>query len=425
MTDLQTVLPPPANNVIDNVDGDDDDGSSTIATKQFSILALYKFLRRGKSQGPLDLPELKTELLEMASKFELKGTLLIANEGINGTVCMPKEHAAEVELFFGNHELYSGIRMRWSNHTGKDAVFHRMFVKIKKEIVSMGVHLETMTAGGGEVHEQDCDDGNPGHPLAGDYISANNWDDFFKKNPDVDLIDCRNSYEVGMGTFTGAIDPGTDSFTQLPSWLENFGHCNERSKPKKIAMFCTGGIRCEKATALAKLMKHKESGEPLFQNVYHLEGGILSYLDKVGSTNEVVDSNSSRDHLKKSSFIGECFVFDQRVSVGSGLKRGTYTLCHGCRAPLSKDNVHHPTFIRGVQCKDCCNISVDESSASGTKRQLSSSDKKHMERQIERQRQFEISQEKGERWGDTCKNFALDAENKWRSIMCKSKIDKS
>ena len=373
----------------------------------FSILAIYKFLH-GKRLNAEDLRIIKAELLEVAAKNEIKGTLLLAEEGINGTICMPKKYADNVNTYFLGHEIWSGCRLRWSEFT--ECVFHRMFVKIKKEIVSIGVNIEDDTGASEQIVRNSSD--GPGHPLAGEYVSAMEWDKFLRENPDVDLIDCRNSYEFKMGTFKGAIDPQTDSFTQFPDWLQKFGESENQTKPKKIAMFCTGGIRCEKSTALAKMMTNPSTGKPLFEEVYHLEGGILSYLDKVKTNDEESKEPTDPNVIEDSSFKGECFVFDQRVSVREGLYRGTYSLCHGCRSPLSKDNVHHPTFIRGIQCVNCCERSDSkESEVPSNKRAASLSDK-HLERQKERQRQFELAQKKGKEWGDACKEFAESHNNK-------------
>ena len=366
---------------------------------RYCILAIYKFLGIQRNQNDeLDLNKLKAELLQTLKSNEVKGTLLIAHEGINGTICMPEKNKGVIEAYFTNHNLWRGCRMRWSVH--KESVFHRTFVKIKKEIVSMGIPL-------GDEND-DTPTSNPdsssGHSLAGTYLKATEWDKFLRDNPDVDLIDCRNSYEVKMGTFQGAIDPNTDTFHQFPEWLRRFGEeGNKENKPKKIAMFCTGGIRCEKSTAFAKSLKSK-NGEKLFEEVYHLDGGILSYLDKVKTENKI-----SEDVITDSTFEGECFVFDQRVSVREGLERGTYTLCNGCRAPLSKDNVRHPTFIRGVQCENCCDVCGDGGKARNgegvDKNKLNAINKKK-ERQISRQRQFELAEAKGKAWGDACNEFA-------------------
>lgn len=372
------------------------------------VLALYKFLLPAlPSREPLE--QLKADLLQLFSEHEVKGTILLAPEGINGTICMPKQHSNAIGEYFRNHELWRGCRMRWSDFVGKEPVFHRSFVKIKKEIVSMGVDIDGISST--SASHSDCS--TSGHPLAGSYIKAQEWDIFLRDNPDVDLIDCRNTYEVKMGTFERAIDPNTVKFTDFPDWLQEFGEQEKQEenataqKPRKIAMFCTGGIRCEKSTALAKTMHNRKTGKPLFEEVYHLDGGILSYLDVVGtedsssssSSNDAMLSTGSAEEdnderkgkipLASSTFKGECFVFDQRVSVREGLQRGTYKMCHGCRAPISKDNVHHPTFIRGIQCSSCCaekNIDFE----------------KHLERQMGRQRQIELAKAKGKTWIDAC-----------------------
>ncbi|MEL7430575.1 MAG: rhodanese-related sulfurtransferase, partial [Pseudomonadota bacterium] len=188
----------------------------------------------------------------------------------------------------------------------------------------------------------------------GEYVPPEDWNTLIE-DPDVVVIDTRNDYEVAIGTFEGAVNPATNSFCEFPDWLDAHGG---ELKDKKIAMFCTGGIRCEKSTALLK-----ERG---FEDVYHLQGGILKYLETVPES--------------KSKWDGQCFVFDQRVSVGHGLKQGDYDLCHACRFPITQEDKQSEKYLRGISCPNCHNTMTDE----------------QKQRFAERQKQIDLATQKGE-----------------------------
>lgn len=238
------------------------------------------------------------------------GTLLLAKEGINGTIAGDR---AGIDAVLAHVRALPGCSdLEWKESTASVAPFHRMKVRLKKEIVTMG--------------QPDVD------PVAqvGNYVDPADWNDLISA-PDVAVIDTRNDYEVAIGTFEGAVDPQTKSFGEFPAWWEKN---KERFHNKKIAMFCTGGIRCEKSTNY--LM-----GQGV-EEVYHLKGGILKYLEDMPQDD--------------SKWEGECFVFDARVSVGHGLEEGPHMLCHACRRPLRPEDSAHPTFEQGVSCHHC----VDE-----------------------------------------------------------------
>ena len=267
----------------------------------YTVAALYHFTRFD------DPAALQRPLLDLCNSRGIMGTLLLAREGINGTIAGDR---AGIDAVLAHIRALPGC----SDLEGKEseagvAPFHRMKVRLKKEIVTMG--------------QPDVD------PVArvGNYVDPVEWNDLISA-PDVAVIDTRNDYEVAIGTFEGAVDPQTKSFGEFPAWWEKN---KQRFHNKKIAMFCTGGIRCEKSTNY--LM-----GQGV-EDVYHLKGGILKYLE------EVPQENSKWD--------GECFVFDARVSVGHGLEEGPHTLCHACRRPLCPEDSAHPAFEQGVSCHQC------------------------------------------------------------------------
>merc|ERR1719223_362665 len=403
------------------------------SASRYTVLALYKFA----SLPPSQLTTLKIEIEEKLRSVQARGTIILASEGINGTICYPEEKAATKRLLacHGNSETaehkatdlvieflhqivyFSGIRTRVSY--AETAIFHRLKVKIKNVIVIMT--------------DADCDEENGSSSDAvekeqgavkvvdptktvGTYIKAGKeWDDLLM-DPDVVVVDTRNKYEVEVGTFENAVSPNTDNFKQFPDWLHRLAaackeagdgndgeeqcvdspqpeqsrqQCDMNSKssstsstnarslepvpdsdmptvlrkPKAVAMFCTGGIRCEKSTSYALAQNVFPPDVP----VYHLDGGILSYLD-------------SHPDSKSSKWQGECFVFDQRVALGHGLKpSGTYNSCHGCRRPVSEEDKAGEDYIRGVCCKHC-------------KAEVSERQK---ERFVERQRQIDLAGQKG------------------------------
>ena len=297
------------------------------------IISFYKFVTI------LDLEELKIQIENICSIFDTKGTILIAPEGINGTIEGSKNNIKKFLETLKNNKKFSDIIPKYS-YSSKDS-FNRMKVRLKKEIV---------TIGNTEV--------NP-NKYIGKYIEPNDWNELIS-DPNTILIDTRNEYEVAIGTFKGAINPKTKSFRDLPNWIKNnLENQDDDYKNKKIAMFCTGGIRCEKSTSYLV-----QKG---FTNVSHLKGGILKYLENIPK--------------KKSLWDGECFVFDQRVSVAEELKPGSYLMCHGCRMPLKPEDTKLKSYIHGVSCKYCHNKKSAESK----------------KRYADRQKQINLALERGEK----------------------------
>ena len=297
------------------------------------IISFYKFVTI------LNLEELKIQIENICSKFDTKGTILIAPEGINGTIEGSKNNIKKFLETLKNNKKFSDIIPKYS-YSSKDS-FNRMKVRLKKEIV---------TIGNTEV--------NP-NKYIGKYIEPNDWNELIS-DPNTILIDTRNEYEVAIGTFKGAINPKTKSFRDLPNWIKNnLENEDDDYKDKKIAMFCTGGIRCEKSTSYLV-----QKG---FTNVSHLKGGILKYLENIPK--------------KKSLWDGECFVFDQRVSVAEELKPGSYLMCHGCRMPLKPEDTKLKSYIHGVSCKYCHNKKSAESK----------------KRYADRQKQINLALERGEK----------------------------
>jgi UPF0176 protein len=250
---------------------------------------------------------MKPAMLEHCVAQGVKGTLLLAPEGINGTIAGPRAGIDAVLAYVRARPGCAGLE--WKEATSDVPPFPRMKVRIKREIVTMG--------------QPDVD------PAAkvGNYVDAKDWNDLIN-SPDVAVIDTRNDYEVEIGTFDGAIDPKTKSFGEFPAWWEENKH---RFHNKKVAMFCTGGIRCEKSTNYLL-------GQGV-EDVYHLKGGILKYLEEVPQ--------------EDSTWQGDCFVFDARVSVGHGLTEGPHILCHGCRQPILPQDMHRPEYEQGVSCHKC------------------------------------------------------------------------
>jgi len=297
------------------------------------IISFYKFVTI------LDLEELRIQIENICSMFDTKGTILIAPEGINGTIEGSKNNIKNFLKTLKNNKKFSDIIPKYS-YSSKDS-FNRMKVRLKKEIV---------TIGNTEV--------NP-NKYIGKYIEPNDWNELIS-DPNTILIDTRNEYEVAIGTFKGAINPKTKSFRDLPNWIKNnLENEDDDYKNKKIAMFCTGGIRCEKSTSYLV-----QKG---FTNVSHLKGGILKYLENIPK--------------KKSLWDGECFVFDQRVSVAEELKPGSYLMCHGCRMPLKPEDTKLKSYIHGVSCKYCHNKKSAESK----------------KRYADRQKQINLALERGEK----------------------------
>ncbi|OED46859.1 hypothetical protein AB838_18440 [Rhodobacteraceae bacterium (ex Bugula neritina AB1)] len=283
----------------------------------YTIAALYHFTRFP------DPAAIKPALLELCQTQDVKGSLLLAREGINGTIAGPR---AGIDAVLAHIKSLPGCAaLEWKEATAAEPPFGKMKVRLKKEIVTMG--------------QPDVD------PLAsvGHYVEPEEWNDLIRQD-DVVLIDTRNDYEVAIGTFEGAIDPETDSFRDFPAWWEKN---KDRFHNKRVAMFCTGGIRCEKSTNYLL-------GQGV-EDVYHLKGGILRYLEEMPAEN--------------STWEGECFVFDNRVSVGHGLVEGPHELCHGCRRPILPQDKDRPEFEQGVSCHQCINQTSAEDKARFRERQ--------------------------------------------------------
>jgi UPF0176 protein len=271
----------------------------------FLTAAFYKFVELP------DFADLKAPLLAVCEANEVKGLILLAAEGINSTIAGPAAGVHAVLAYLRGDPRLADLQHKeaWS----RKSPFYRMKVRLKREIVTMGVP-----------------DVNPGR-MAGTYVKPQDWNALIN-DPDVVVVDTRNDYEVGIGTFAGAIDPAIKSFAQLPDWINQNSALNPVSGNKpKVAMFCTGGIRCEKSTAYLRAQG--------FDEVYHLEGGILKYLETVPES--------------QSLWRGQCFVFDERVSVGHGLVPGHHGLCRACRQPLDDTDMASPLFEAGVSCPKC------------------------------------------------------------------------
>ena len=274
----------------------------------FTIAALYHF-------APVADPVQMQSTVKMhCEELEIKGTLLIANEGINGTISGAAANIDSILDFLSSIPEFADLV--WKLSTSPEQPFARLKVRLKQEIVTMG--------------QPDVDP----RGAVGQYIEPEDWNDFISAE-DVVVIDTRNDYEVSIGTFDGAIDPKTKSFREFPSWWEDN---KQRFANQKVAMFCTGGIRCEKSTSYLRSQGVEE--------VFHLKGGILKYLEEVPE--------------EKSVWNGECFVFDGRVSVGHGLEIGPHQLCYGCRRPIMPEDVKRENFELGVSCHQCFNETSEQ-----------------------------------------------------------------
>lgn len=294
----------------------------------YTIAALYHFTRFS------DPGALRAPLSALCEAEQVKGTLLIAGEGINGTIAGPR---AGIDRVLGHIRALPGCAdLEWKESVSDHAPFARMKVRLKREIVTMGQP---------EVDPR---------ARVGHYVDPADWNNLIA-DPEVAVIDTRNDYEVAIGSFEGAIDPGTASFRDFPAWWQENRH---RFHNKKIAMFCTGGIRCEKSTNYLIAQG--------VEDVFHLKGGILKYLEDVPAAD--------------SSWQGECFVFDNRVSVGHGLQEGPHLLCHGCRRPILPQDRDRPEYEHGVSCHHCI-------------QETSHTDKARFR---ERQKQIALARQRGE-----------------------------
>jgi UPF0176 protein len=288
---------------------------------KFLTAALYKFVELP------DYAALQANIHEACMAHHIKGTLLLAREGINGTIAGLPDDIHNVLNYLRTDAVFEG---KFSDLEHKESYadthpFYRMKVKLKKEIVTMGVPSV-----------------NPNNTV-GTYVKPEDWNALIS-DPDVILLDTRNDYEVHIGTFKNAVDPKTKTFREFPQYVaENL----DKTKHKKVAMFCTGGIRCEKASSYML-----EQG---FGAVYHLQGGILKYLETVPE--------------EKSMWEGECFVFDQRVAVKHGLEVGEFDQCYACRMPLSPEELKSPQYTAGISCPHCYSSLTEEKKKSLTERQ--------------------------------------------------------
>ena len=281
------------------------------------VAALYKF-------APLpDYRELREPLLDVCREQGLQGTLLLAAEGINGTVSGSRAGLDAVLAWLRADERLADLESRESLHDRPP--FRRMKVKLKREIVTMGVPAV-----------------DPNR-VVGTYVEPARWNELLA-DPELTLLDTRNDYECAIGTFTDAIDPQITNFREFPDWVR---HNLDPARHRKLALFCTGGIRCEKATSYLL-----EQG---FAEVYHLRGGILKYLEEIPR--------------RETRWEGECFVFDERVALNHALERGSYEQCFACRHPVSDTDRASPRYVQGVSCPHCIDRQSDERRARFTERQ--------------------------------------------------------
>ena len=274
-----------------------------IEGSSIKVAALYRFASFAQPEV------LQPQIADWCAEHGLKGTILVATEGINGTVAGSAAGIDAVVVLLRTLPDCADLDVKYSHAV--EMPFYRMKVRVKKEIVTMGI------------------DGIDPTRQVGSYVQPEDWNALIS-DPDTILIDVRNDYEVAIGTFEGAVDPKTKTFTEFPEWFRE--HRDELAEGKtKFAMFCTGGIRCEKSTAFLKSEGIDE--------VYHLKGGILRYLENIPEA--------------KSKWQGECFVFDERVSVKHRLELGEMELCHACRDPISQADKASAHFIEGVSCPAC------------------------------------------------------------------------
>jgi UPF0176 protein len=292
------------------------------------ISALYKFVTLNQFES------LRAPLLQFMQEHHIRGTLLLAREGINGTVAGNAASIAALYEWFAQQPGLENISHKESYH--QSSPFNRTKVKLKKEIVTLGV------------------EGLDPKKIVGTYVKPKDWNQLIS-SPDVTVIDTRNDYEVNIGTFKRAINPKTTTFREFPQYVKE--HLDPK-KHKKVAMFCTGGIRCEKSTAYLK-----ELG---FDEVYHLEGGILKYLENVPQ--------------QESLWEGECFVFDDRVAVNHSLEKGMYLQCHACRFPITEEDKNRPAYVQGISCHHCADKQTEL----------------QKQRYIEREKQTQLAKLRGE-----------------------------
>ena len=300
------------------------------STNQYLVVALYQFV-------VVDAPSAwQVKLQEICDHYHLLGTLLVASEGLNGTLAGGDQDVRGFTDWLMTKTIFNAPEIKFSYHTS--APFHRMKVRLKREIVTMG-----------------RDDIRPVEQ-AGTYVEPKDWNRLIT-DPAVMVVDTRNDYEVAIGQFQGAENPQTATFRDFPKWAETLAHQDADKRPKKLAMYCTGGIRCEKSTALMKQLG--------FDEVYHLKGGILQYLEDIPQ--------------EQSLWQGECFVFDERVAVDHDLAKGRYEMCHACKMPLDKEDMASQHYKPGIACPHCFDKTTPERRA----------------RFAERMRQITLAQERG------------------------------
>ena len=276
----------------------------------FKVAAFYAFTEL------LNLEDLHRAFTHFLKKEDIKGTVLLAHEGINGTVAGTEDSIDRFKNFLQLNNLYQSQNFKTS--TCAEDPFPRLKIKLKDEIVSIGNELVDPAK------------------IVGEYVQPEDWNSLISQE-DVLVLDTRNTYEFSIGTFKKSIQPETTNFREFPDWLEGI-ESKGLDKSKKVAMFCTGGIRCEKASSL---MKAKG-----FKNIYHLQGGILNYLEKIDEENSL--------------WNGECFVFDDRVALNHNLEVGSYDMCHGCRMPITDKDKLEEEYVTGVSCPNCFNTKTPD-----------------------------------------------------------------
>ena len=292
------------------------------------VSALYKFVALEHFES------LRAPLLNLMKQLGIRGTILLAKEGINGTVAGRSDAINALFSWFNEQPGLENISHKESYHLS--IPFNRTKVKLKKEIVTLGV------------------EGIDPKKSVGTYVKPKDWNQLIAAD-DVTVVDTRNDYEVQIGTFKRAINPQTTNFREFPAYVKQ--HLDPH-KNKKIAMFCTGGIRCEKSTAYLK-----ELG---FSDVYHLEGGILKYLEEVSAS--------------ESLWEGECFVFDERVAVNHALEKGQYLQCYACRYPITHADTQHEAYVQGISCHHCIGQQTES----------------QKQRYLEREKQSQLAAKRGE-----------------------------
>ena len=296
-----------------------------------SMTAVKKALTFYRFTNVADVQTCQAELLQLGQVEDLRGTILVANEGVNGTLVGSlsglERMREKLILLFGD------MPFKWSDIAPENDGFFRFKVKLKEEIVTFGVPTIDV--------EQ-----------TGTHVDVERWNQLLA-DPNVVVVDTRNQYEIDIGTFPGSISPETTNFREFPDWVaENL----DPKSNQQVAMFCTGGIRCEKASSYLK-----QQG---FDEVYQLDGGILKYLENVAA--------------EENRWDGECFVFDQRVSVTAALEQGNFSQCFACRHPVSQEDMASPSYVEGVSCPHCIDQEISR------------------ERFVERQKQIGLAAKRGE-----------------------------